>query len=156
MGEASRTDLGVMWDGTRALDVIREYVRRLRKRGVKVRAVVVIGSRARGDWRPGSDIDLVVVVDDERDLPKAFWTGVEMGDVEVRPYCASELVSRLRSFDFTLIEALECGVVITDDGIWERLRSVYDREVRRRVKLRLDETGGIDYIKVDLHQIVDN
>lgn len=47
-----------------ALDIVKEYARKIRD-VPGVRSVVLFGSRARGDGAPDSDIDVMVVVDEE-------------------------------------------------------------------------------------------
>lgn len=55
-----------------ALGIAREYARRIRC-FPEVEAVVLFGSRARGDGAPDSDIDVMVVVAEEnRELRKAL------------------------------------------------------------------------------------
>ena len=51
--------LGDLHDGTPALRRVEDFLSRL-SRHAEVKSAVAIGSRARGDWRPWSDVDLVV------------------------------------------------------------------------------------------------
>lgn len=45
---------------------VAEFVRRLRQRyPERVRHISLFGSKARGDSRPGSDIDILIIVDQE-------------------------------------------------------------------------------------------
>jgi len=63
--------IGTLWDGSSAAERLSRFVREV-GRLTNVHSVVVIGSRARGDWRPSSDIDVVIVADSRvsaRDLP---------------------------------------------------------------------------------------
>lgn len=85
----------------------------------------MFGSRARGDHRRGSDIDLVVVSDalgalrwDERiGLLLEGWR--ERPALEAVGYTAEEL---LRLDHLLLVDALHDGRPLCDDGIWETAR----------------------------------
>lgn len=51
----------------RESEALREFSTRIRAAlGVKLRELRLFGSKARGDARPDSDLDVLVVVDDER------------------------------------------------------------------------------------------
>jgi predicted nucleotidyltransferase len=55
-------DIGKIWNGRPAIEYLVNYIEQL-SRLTNVKAVVVIGSRARGDWKLSSDIDTIIVVD---------------------------------------------------------------------------------------------
>jgi len=50
-------------DRQTVLAVAREWSQALQRRDRNVRAVLCIGSAARGDWGVGSDIDLIVLIE---------------------------------------------------------------------------------------------
>jgi len=83
---------------------------------------VVFGSRARGDWKPWSDVDVLVVL---REAPRGFerLTAVPYAPM-VQPwvYTEGEARAALESFDLALLDALEHGVVLYDDGFWGELK----------------------------------
>jgi len=49
--------------------IIRAYAQAINDQGIKVEKVLLFGSYARGDARPESDIDLIVVSDDSHLMP---------------------------------------------------------------------------------------
>ena len=54
-------------------DLIKQYVEEVRKiYGVHVRQIILYGSYARGDFRPDSDVDIMILVD--------------MSDLELKAY----------------------------------------------------------------------
>lgn len=137
--------LGVIWDGRKAENVLRGFLDDLKVRKVDLKAVVVIGSRARDVWKPSSDIDLVIVVGGEEDLRKIL-VAKNIGIIDPKPYTVKDLWEALRGVDTTIVEALECGVVVYDDGIWRLLRKEYERSLKGKVKIDFDESGKISRI----------
>ena len=138
-----------MWDGTPALSIVEDFIGRLSELA-KVRAVVAIGSRVRGGWRPWSDIDLLIVAEG---LPRGRFKRIAM-------FCELEdelepLLERVREEHG--VAAFLSPVLKTPEEA-ERLRPlyldmvedaviVYDRggffeNVLARLKRRLDELGA--------------
>lgn len=112
-----------------------EVVGRLVRLGA--RAVVLFGSRARGDWGPWSDYDLLIlgdfgglaylerirlVLDTLADIPLP---------VEPHPYTLQEALAMLERGSPTIIDALEEGVVLHDSGDLGILRARYE-DLKRR------------------------
>ena len=125
-GQLRRVNAGVLWNSKPAFELIARYIEELRGRGVNVSSVVLIGSRARGDWRPWSDIDLLIVV------PKKELKGlIPVGLVDARIYTKEELEEAIDGCEVEVVEAFEDGVVISDDGTWEGLRARYLRVKER-------------------------
>jgi predicted nucleotidyltransferase len=99
---------------------------------VQPRVVVLFGSAARGEMRPDSDIDLLVVTDAEQDeletdlaqlqADTAAWTGNDARVLHVRS-------SQVTRDEPVLVSAAEEGVVVAGDGTWLRwaLRKQVDR-----------------------------
>lgn len=92
---------------------------------IPLRAAAVFGSRARGDHRRGSDIDLVVVSDafgslrwDER-IGRLLEDWRERPALEAVGYTSEEL---LRLDHLLLVDAVYDGRPLRDDGIWESAR----------------------------------
>ncbi len=94
------------------LALAREYERRLHLAGV--RAVVVFGSVARGDFNRGSDVDVLVVADG---LPEGVAARMELlgspvPRVQALGWTPAELVIQLARRDPIAVEAYGAGVVI--------------------------------------------
>ena len=122
--EAPPGALGRMWDGEPALSIVEDFIGQL-SRLAKVRAVVAIGSRARGGWRPWSDIDLVIVCEEHvgPHLPRLR----HLGTIDPRPYTPEDLLRGILRCDVELVEAFEEGLVLYDDGLWAGMRALYER-----------------------------
>jgi predicted nucleotidyltransferase len=107
-------DIGKIWNGRSAIEYLVNYIEQL-SRLTNVRAVVVIGSRARGDWKLSSDIDAIIIVDKAisyTELPP-------LGIVDPRIYTVEELIEAIKAAEYELIEAFEEGKIVYDDGIWK-------------------------------------
>jgi predicted nucleotidyltransferase len=128
-------DIGKIWNGRPAIEYLANYIEQLSKL-TNVRAVIVIGSRARGNWKLSSDIDTIIVVDKAisyTELPS-------LGIVDPRIYTVEELIETINSAEYDLIEAFEEGKVIYDDGIWKEMQKAYE-EVKERLRIRRYKKG---------------
>jgi predicted nucleotidyltransferase len=135
-------DIGKIWNGRPAIEYLVNYIEQL-SRLTNVKAVVVIGSRARGDWKLSSDIDTIIVVDKAlsyTELPS-------LGMVDPRIYTVEELIEAIKTAEYELIEAFEEGKIIYDDGIWKEIRKTYE-EVKERLKIRRYRKGWKIYAKI--------
>ena len=112
--EAPPEALGRLWDGSLALEAVSKYVARLGEL-TKIRAVVAIGSRASGDWKPWSDIDIIIVC--ERDVRHALASIPGFGTIDPRLYTPDGLIEGIAKCEVELVEAFERGLVLYDDGI---------------------------------------
>jgi predicted nucleotidyltransferase len=135
-------DIGKIWNGRPAIEYLVNYIEQL-SRLTNVKAVVVIGSRARGDWKLSSDIDTIIVVDKAlsyTELPS-------LGMVDPRIYTVEELIEAIKTAEYELIEAFEEGKIIYDDGIWKETRKTYE-EAKERLKIRKYKKGWKIYAKI--------
>lgn len=112
--------------------VIGKYVAKVLKDGLKVKSVVLYGSVARGCAKKDSDIDLFIVMDEE---PKEVWNILikhELSrDIEEEiEWLASNgiythitvlpmSVKRLKMHPFILLDIVDEGMVLHDDGTYE-------------------------------------
>lgn len=135
-------DAGVLPNGEPASHYISEYLGSLLEEGA-IKAAILIGSRARGGWRPWSDIDLLLLLRDEGCRAK-----VKAGLVDPRPYTLEELSKAIERCEVEVIEGFEEGIVLLDDGSWGEARRLYNKVKGERgiVKYR----GGWRVLKLDL------
>jgi predicted nucleotidyltransferase len=122
-------DIGKICNGRPAIEYLANYIEQLSKL-TNVRAVIVVGSRARGNWKLSSDIDTIIVVDRAilyTELPS-------LGTVDPRIYTVEELIEAIKTAEYELIEAFEEGKVIYDDGIWKEMQKIFE-EVKERLKI---------------------
>ncbi len=132
-------DLGRTPEGADVLSKLISYVRFLLREGVRLRSVVVIGSRARGDWKPWSDTDVIIVVEQaEKRLPRNE-DALAIG-LEARVFRPEELFKALEEFRLTALEAGDQGVPVYDDGFWPTFKARFE-ELRRAYGLERTEVG---------------
>jgi hypothetical protein len=91
--------------------------------------VVLFGSRARGDWLPGSDYDLLIglAVDDGLrliDRIGEFSSDLAL-NADVFPYGRSEWRRMFDDRHPLLLEALEYGLPLYDRGSFAMLRATF-------------------------------
>jgi len=123
--------------------LLEEVVERLR-REFNVKAVVLFGSRARGDWKPWSDFDLLVIADfAEKYLDRVGRVLEAVGDVplevEPHPYTLEEAISMLKRGNPLIVSALEEGRVLYATDEYRRLLDAYE-ELKRRGLRRTETT----------------
>jgi len=114
---------------------LQEVVERL-KRVLRVRAVILFGSRARGDWGPWSDYDLLIVADfDEPYLERIKRVLDILADVrlpiEPHPYTLEEAMNMLQRGNPLIVDALEEGIVLYRGPEFEKIERLY-HELKRR------------------------
>lgn len=136
--DVGAVDLGRDELGEDVLKLVYGYKVALEERGVRIRSLLVFGSRARGDYKPWSDIDVVVVAEN---LPKVKrWEILWVGEVEPRGYTPEEFLEALWRLDLTALDACDEGRVIYDDGFWQEARGLFER-VKEFYGLRKVEDG---------------
>lgn len=94
------------------VELARDYERGLGLAGV--RAVVVFGSVARGDFNLGSDVDVLVVADDlpERLADRLVLVSSPVARVQALGWTSNDLATQLRRRDPIAVEIYETGLVI--------------------------------------------
>ncbi|GEM_PF-203935 len=107
--------------------VIAEYVKRISK-CIPLACAIVFGSRSRGDWKPWSDVDVLLVlhemeINDFNEVFKLFHEPL----VDFRIYTVSDAVESIKRGDPTILLALHEGVVVYDDGTYSYLRKLLNK-----------------------------
>jgi len=111
--------------------VIKCLVRKL-----DVKAIILFGSRARGDWGPWSDYDLLIIADFREKYLDRIKTILDILsniplNVEPHPYTLKEALEMLRRGNPLIVDALEEGKVLYRTSDLEKLVELY-KELRRR------------------------
>lgn len=94
------------------IDDLTALSERLKKRfGGKIKDIVVFGSYARGDHCEGSDIDILIVVDDEKiekDLRKVAYSFIpEIGRLISVKVIGVEIFKEMKKGNFSFIRSIE-------------------------------------------------
>jgi predicted nucleotidyltransferase len=118
----SGLDLGKDNFGRDVAQNLSVYANLLRCRGVRLHIVLVLGSRAKGRWKPDSDVDLVVIADD---LPRKHyerWFAVRDAPINMgADICAcrpDEFLEYLKEFRIMALDAVLYGKIVYNDGLW--------------------------------------
>ncbi len=131
------SSLGADEFGRDIADGVSKYLELLRRRGLKINTFIVLGSRAKGSWKPTSDVDVTIIGDNlpagEKNstikrllsiegswlrCPRSLCLGIEPSG------CCSkqEFLRRIEQFDIQALDALCYGVVVYDDGFWHEAK----------------------------------
>ena len=115
----------------------------LRRRGFKVRSVVIFGSYAKGDFTEESDVDLCVVADnlpeeeiERRTLRKYYTTP----GVEVVAYSPDEFKRMLEKLNPVVLDIVDYGKALMDDGFFKECREALDRLFKENRLTRVANT----------------
>lgn len=85
-------------------DLIKQYVEEVRKiYGVHVRQIILYGSYARGDFRPDSDVDIMILVD--------------MSDLELKAY--AQQLSYI-TYDFNMDYDLDIKPIAKSEALFNK------------------------------------
>lgn len=91
---------------------------------LKPMCAVVIGSVARGDFNDASDVDVVLISDKMPDVYKKRFEllyDYVFDAIEPKGYKIEEFISIYKKKNPIAVEAVEQGILIYDDGIWDKV-----------------------------------
>lgn len=135
LGEQT-SELGVDESGRDVRNGVVYYVEILKKRGVKVHTVLVLGSRAKGRSKPDSDVDVLIVASDLPGRTIPIFPSLAQKILGIRrwfllsdwPICMGiepsgccskeEFLQRLEDFELEALDAMYYGKIVCDDGFW--------------------------------------
>jgi predicted nucleotidyltransferase len=112
------------------------------KQKVKVYAIICFGSRARGNARPNSDYDFVIIADfKEPYLDRSDWIldFTPFISMDLFCYTPSEFEELFSSYHLTAIDDIGEGIIL-DGDIWVR---PYQERFQRLVKKGLRKTESM-------------
>jgi hypothetical protein len=112
-------------------EYLKQFLHRaLEERGEDIEFIVLYGSRARGDWMPHSDFDMLVGprIDDDQNFTQRFEAFHRYGSGWVEPFVhsRSEIEQMVRRSHPTILEACDHGVVPFDRGRWAEIRKRFN------------------------------
>ncbi|OYT48228.1 MAG: hypothetical protein B6U85_03160 [Desulfurococcales archaeon ex4484_42] len=112
---------------------------KLLTRELNVKAVILFGSRARGDWMPWSDYDLLIIADfKEKYLDRIskvldILKNIHL-PIEPHPYTISEALEMLRRGNPIIVDALEEGRILYSTAEFEILTKEYEKLKKRGLR----------------------
>ncbi len=101
---------------------LQRYLNLLKTRKVKIRSLVVHGSRTKGSWSPKSDIDVIVITNDAPPSKKLLSDHPLYLGVEAVSCSAIDFIHWIRECRLVALDAMYYGQVIFDDGFWIEAR----------------------------------
>ncbi|GBC96910.1 hypothetical protein HRbin16_02722 [bacterium HR16] len=112
-------------------DFRRTVERIIAERGDEIAFMVLFGSMAKGTWMPYSDYDLLIGLnydDGKRFIDRIGEFQLLLHtDADVFPYSKSEWQKMFREFHLLILEALDGGVVLVDDGSFAQMRLQFEK-----------------------------
>ena len=116
----------------RLIEALRAHVRDVVAKRCALRLAILYGSFARGDWRPGSDADLLLVADglpaDARERWEMFYASVMGVPVEPHAFTPEEFEEMVRRGRMTAADALTEGVVLyAEPSYLSRVLALFER-----------------------------
>lgn len=118
-------------------DFRRTVQRIVAERGDGIAFLVLFGSMAKGTWLPCSDYDLLIGLnydDGKRFIDRiGEFQRLLHTSADVFPYSRSEWQKMFRDFHLLVLEALESGVVLVDDGSFAQMRRRFEEWLREGV-----------------------
>ncbi len=136
-----KVDLGSLENGRNAYRELIRWVQGLEGKGIKVRFVGVIGSRAKGSWKPWSDIDVILIAENlpPRGIERYRLLLSDSIDLDIRAYTPEEAKEAVDKLEREFLDLERYGRIVKDDGIYDEIRErLY--KVRRRYEVKyIDE-----------------
>ncbi len=110
-------------------------VNKLRNR-YRVYAIILFGSRARGDWMPWSDYDLLIVADFSNDYLSRMGEILDLLSsiklpIEPHPYTLDEVTGMLRKGNPIIVDAIEEGTILFYTEEFSSVIKLY-RELKKK------------------------
>lgn len=116
-------------------DILENVVKYLVEK-LDIKAIILFGSRARGDYTPWSDYDLLIIGDFKENYLDRIKVLLEMignvpMDIEPHPYTLKEALEMLRKGNPMIVDALEDGRPLYSTMDIDILMKLY-RELKRK------------------------
>ena len=121
------------------LEHLKSYAKKVVSRGAK--AVVLIGSLARGDYTAFSDADIIVISDNVPEKPmerlRDFIDPTLPVDVEPRVYTMKEFLKMAKEGRKVVKDVVKYGILLAGDGrVIDEAKKVLPTQGRKRVSQR--------------------
>ncbi len=119
-------------------DLLYKVVERLKSK-FDIIAVILFGSRARGDWGPWSDYDLLIIGNFRINYLDRIRQILELVDdiplpIEPHPYTLDEAMKLLRKGTPSIVDALEEGKILYLDDRFKALEKLYTELKKKGMK----------------------
>jgi len=122
-----------------AEEAVRLYVEQAKP--LQPRTIILFGSYARGNLTEGSDIDLCVIAGKMPEDELARRTLPDLPSVpKVRAigFAPEEFLEYLKDLRFLAFDIVADGIVVYDDGLYQKIRETYHEMIRKHGISRLE------------------
>ncbi|MEM2146943.1 MAG: nucleotidyltransferase domain-containing protein [Candidatus Jordarchaeaceae archaeon] len=117
---------------------MKSYIREITKK-LRVHCIILWGSRARGDYKPYSDYDIIVIADFKEKFLERLNTLMELApsqpNIEVLGYTAEEFETMFQQGNVTALDAIYEGIPLYGEEYFEkyakRLKELFERGLER-------------------------
>ena len=132
-----KVDLGKTETGEDVYSKLMEWVRNLRKRGIKILLLAVIGSRAKGTWKPWSDIDILLIAENlpPKSIKRYLLLLPEDLDIDLRAYTPEEAKEALEKPDREFLDLIHYGKVIIGEKLYKKI----EKEIKEKFNVKYDK-----------------
>jgi predicted nucleotidyltransferase len=112
-----------------------------------IHSVILFGSYAKGKAQTYSDIDILIILnrkftnwterrDLEIELRKKFYRTI--GQVSPKVGSIEELKTALEAYNPLILNILDSGVILYDDGTFNKLKKQFEQKISTKVQKRTD------------------
>jgi hypothetical protein len=109
------------------------YLQLLQGRGLAIRSLVVLGSRAKGTWHPESDVDVLVILQQRSEKRRRFFSDHPLyASIEPTVCYDTEFMQWINECRLVALDAMYYGVIAFDDGFWAEAVKVFGHVERER------------------------
>ncbi|MEM1675800.1 MAG: nucleotidyltransferase domain-containing protein [Desulfurococcaceae archaeon] len=105
----------------------------------KTYAVILFGSRARGDYKPWSDYDILIIADFRDKYLDRIGNILELIDntnltIEPHPYTLKEAIEMLKKGNPIIVDAISGGIILYSREEFKELLKLYEELLRKGLK----------------------
>ncbi|HDI31835.1 MAG TPA: nucleotidyltransferase domain-containing protein [Thermofilum sp.] len=117
------------------VNILKEVIGKIQAK-YKIHAILLFGSRARGDYMPWSDYDLLIIGEFKERYLERIGNLLELVkelsiEIEPHPYTFKEALNMLKKGNPIIIDAIEEGKLLYKDDKFDKLLEEYEKLKRR-------------------------
>lgn len=109
------------------------------KNHYRLYAIILFGSRVRGDYKPWSDYDLLIIAEFEKKYMDRIGEILELLNevkivIEPHPYTIEEAKEMLRKGNPLIVNAISEGIVLYKDQKFSEIESIYQELIKKGLR----------------------
>ncbi len=133
-------DIGKLENGREAYREVLKWLQELEKKGIKIKLAAIIGSRAKGIWRPWSDIDVILIAENlpPPSIQRYLLLLSDEIDLDIRAYTPEEAEKAIENLEREFLDLEQHGKIVRDDGIYSKIKRKIN-QVKQRYEIKYIE-----------------